>query len=212
MNTARDRFLYFVAPSFMSGLVTGLIAVIITVTVLTPYLYRGSYLEQYGEVLRRYPGGWTDTFRSISNQLNSNELVANISLFCAWAVVGLAVYYLFLMFLSMMSAVLNFRSLLEIRGANRREIIIGATERLAVRVGGLIGLALFAHVSFAFLVPVILTLIAASFTAPWVWGVLYIGAAVAFLLAALHVAVLLLRLIFLRPRVILWMYQTSDAA
>lgn len=210
MSEQRSYILRLIAPSYFSGFVSVLLSVSVIAVVLTPFLYKGSYLERYGEVVRLYPGGWGDTYAKIGSQLNTNELVGNIVIFCAWAIVGLAVYSLILAFLSLFINAVTFANLLGFKNTDKKTLIMQTFEKLAVRIFGVVCLALFLVFVFQYLVPLVLTLVAAAFSSPPLIGSLYVLAAGVFLSAALHVVVVLLRTIFLRVRVVSWMYDTSD--
>lgn len=209
MSVRRSNVLIILAPSFLSGLASVIFSVSVIAAVLTPFLYLGSYLEQYRQAISIYSGNLQETYGRISEQLNSSEVVANIVVFCAWAVVGFAVYYLVLSFLSFFINVVTFTQLLGFKNSDKKSIIIQAFEQLLVRTAGLAALALFLLFAFQVLVPVVPTLLAAALSSPPVLGAVYVLAAAVFLIAGLHVVVVLLRVIFLRIRLIPWMYDTS---
>lgn len=194
----------------MSGLASLIFSTAIIVAILTPFLEVGTYLEQYRRVITMYSGNLQDTYWRISEQLNSSELVANIVIFCTWAVVGFAVYYLVLALLSVFIDVLTFAHLLGFKNSDKKSIILQACEQLAVRTAGLAALALFMLFAFKVLVPVVPTLLAASLSSPPLWGAVYMLAAGVFLVVGLHIPIVLLRVIFLRVRLISWMYSGSD--
>lgn len=205
------RTLRIIAPSFLSGLMALLAAAAVIFTVLTPFFYKGSYLEQYGELLQRSKGGPRDIYAFLTRELNSNELVGNIVIFCVWAIVGFALYYLVLSLLSLIVDIVRFANLLGYEKSEKRTIIIEASERLITRIFGVVGLAAFVIVSLEILIPGILTVIAASFSSPLLFSVLYIIASVLFLATIFHVVVVLLRVIFLRTRLIFRIYSSTDS-
>lgn len=211
MGERKPVILKVLAPSFLSGLVSAIFAVSVIAVVLTPFLYEGSgYFAQYGEAIRVYEGTWQEIYSKISSQLNSSELVANVVIFCTWAAVGFAVYFLILSLLSWFIDTVTFANLLGFKNSDKKTIIIQAFEQFALRTFGLICLVLFLVFAFQVLMPAVLVLLAASISSTPVFGALYIIAAVVFLTAAFHVVVVLLRTIFLRVRLISWMYDTSD--
>jgi hypothetical protein len=205
------RVLKILAPSFSSTTISLLGAVSVVVFVLTPFFYRGSYLEQYGEALVKARGGLNESYTVISQEINSSELVGNIVIFCVWAVVGLAIYYLVLSLLSLVFDVMRFASLLGYGSRDNKSIIMEAGERLALRVLGIVGLGVFTVFALQIAAPAILTLIAASFSSSYVLGALYLIASVLFLTAIVHIVVVLLRVIFLRTRLIFRDYDSVES-
>jgi hypothetical protein len=205
------RFLKILAPSISSGTIAVTLAVSVVVTVLTPYFYKGSYLEQYGEILVKTRGEMNETYAMISRELNSSELVGNIVIFCLWAIMGFAVYYLLLSLLSLVIDVMRFASLLGYGSSNNKSIVMEAGERLALRVLGIVSLGVFLVVVFLVALPAILTLIAASFSSSYVLGAVYLTASVLFLAAIVHIVVVLLRVIFLRTRLIFQPYDSIES-
>lgn len=206
----RSSFLNVLAPSFLSGFVSVLLSIAVIGVVLTPILFKGSYLEQYGEAVKDNPGDWYATYVQITNELNSSEAIANIAVFCAWAVVGFAMYYLVVSILSLFVNVVSFAHLLGFKNTDKKTLVAEASVHLLIRTLGIIGLALFLIVTLQLLVPAILTIIAAAFSSSLIIGALYILAAGVFIWAILHIIVVFIRIIFLRVRLISWMYDTSD--
>ena len=205
------QFLRLVSPSFLSGTVSLLLAVGIVIAVLSPFLYKGSYLEQYGEAVRSYPGTFMQNYETIATQLNSSETVGNISIFFSWAIVGFTLYYLGLLIISLFINITTFSNILGYKNTDKKSFIRWAFERLAIRVASSFGLIAWASFGFYAVVPVVLTLIAAAYSSSIFMGGVYIIASLVFLAVSFHVSVILLRLVFLRPRIISWMYQPSDA-
>lgn len=205
------QIMQLLAPSFLSGLIALVGAGLAVATVLTPYMYRGSYMERYAETLRAYDSGWGDTYRQIGDQLNSSEVVANASVFLLWALFGFAFYYLGLSVLSWFINLTTLMRQLGYRHTDKKSLVVLVAERLAVRAAGLLGLALFLGVTFNIFVPAILTVIAAAFSSPWYLGAFYVMAGIVFLAGIIHIVVVLLRIVFLKIRLISWMFEASDA-
>lgn len=202
MSTERASSLEILAPSFMSGSIAVIFSSTVMAVILIPFVYLGEYLEQYREAIHLYSGTLLETYMRISERLNSSELVANIVVFCGWAVVGFAVYYLVFSLLSLFIDVMTFAQLLGFKNSDKKTLIVQAFEQFAVRTFGIASLALFLWFSFEILAPVVPTLVAAAMSSSPFLGALYILSAAVFLSAALHVVVVLLRVIFLRVRLI----------
>ncbi len=202
MSVERSSSLEILAPSFLSGTVSVIFSVTVISVILMPFLYLGEYIEQYREAIRLYTGSLWQTYERIAHQLNSSELVANIVIFCTWAVIGFAAYYLILLLLSLFIDVMTFAHLLGFKNTDKKTFIAQSFEQLAIRTFGLICLALFVWFAFEILAPVIPTLVAAALSSSPILAALYFLAAAVFLSAAVHVVAVLLRVIFLRVRLI----------
>lgn len=205
------RALKIIAPSFLSGFVSLVSAVGVIAWVLIPFFYVGSYLERYGEVLVKARGGIVDLYAFITNELNSSDLIGNITIFCVWAIVGLAVYYLVVALLSLVIDLIRFADILGYENSDKKSIVTEASERFMLRTVGIVCLGVFAAVVFQLIVPVILTLIAASFSSPPLMAAMYLIASVVFTMAVVHIIVVLLRVIFLRTRLIFRDYDSINS-
>ena len=204
MSSERSTLLDVLAPSFMSGTVSTLVSTTVISIIVTPFLYLGDYVEQYREAVRLYSGTLLRTYMRIAEQLNSSELVANLVIFCTWAVIGFAVYYLVLALLSLFIDVMTFAHLLGFKNTDKKTFIVQSFEQLAIRTFGLVCLALFLWFAFEVLAPVVPTLVAAALSSSPILGALYFLSAAIFVGVAVHVVIVLLRVIFLRVRLISW--------
>ena len=167
-----------------------------------PFLYLGEYVEQYRQAIRLYSGTLLQSYERIAGQLNSSELVANLVIFCTWAVVGFAVYYLVLFILSLFIDVMRFAHLLGFKNTDKKTLIVQSFEQLLIRTLGLICLASFLWFALEVIAPVVPTLVAAALSSSPIMGALYLFAAAVFIGMTVHIIVVLLRVIFLRVRLV----------
>lgn len=202
MSTDRSSSLEVIAPSFMSGMASAIVSISAIGIILMPFLYLGEYVEQYRQAIRLYSGTLLQSYERIAGQLNSSELVANLVIFCTWAVVGFAVYYLVLFILSLFIDVMRFAHLLGFKNTDKKTLIVQSFEQLLIRTLGLICLASFLWFALEVIAPVVPTLVAAALSSSPIMGALYLFAAAVFIGMTVHIIVVLLRVIFLRVRLV----------
>lgn len=208
--SVRDQVLYIISPTFFSGLVASAVSFALVLYVLVPFLYAGSYFEQYINIARNSETSVSSAYSSLSTQLNSSEIVADIVIFSVWAAVGLTIYYTVLALLSLVINLSRLTDLLGYDGDSDKSIAMQFAERLLIRIAGIAGLVIFLWFVLDILAPLCLALIAASFATNIVFGALYIVSATVFLVCSVHVITVLLRIILLRTRLIFSRYSATS--
>ena len=159
-----------------------------------------SYMQLYFDSLRN-TSTLAQDYEAISAQINSNEYVANGTIFIVWSIVGLLLYYLvYFFFISERNLELFFHTLFT-KGVDKIDLLEHAFARVGVRTLATIGLLIEAVLFVQILLPyLIANLNVAEFEhiftsngTPLLW--MMIG-----LFAYLHVGAILLRCLTLRVR------------
>lgn len=187
-------------PSWLSTIIGATISLGIVVYTLVSAHYRGSNAQltflNYGKP------GLDATTQSVSNRLASNELLANLPLFIFWALVGAVVYMFAINIFTAFKYVAEVTDEIEhYENVNRRQLIRVAVEKLAIRLGVLLVWIPYVLLFFSWVVPYgIAASLAASADFPSFSSGAIATLAVIILFAAIHLHVVLLRLLTLRVR------------
>lgn len=164
-------------------------------------LNNNSYMQLYFDSLRD-TSTFTNNYEAVSLQINSNEYIANGTIFALWSIVGLLLYYIVYFFFMSERNLEAFFQTLRTKGTDKVDLLEHAFARMAIRVGGLIGLIV---VLVAFITKILPYIVASlDVTAldplfPQHGAELLIVCLL--LLGSFHVSVLLLRCVTLRVRV-----------
>lgn len=143
----------------------------------------------------------SSAFEQLSEKLNSNPALADISVFFIWAIVGFLVYCLISFVWQLVSKELRFFEELASPKAHRRLLIKEALLTLLVRVGATVALLSLAGLMRDFILPEFLTLTYSVLSLPPLEAALSFAAGIALLLLSLHVFVILMRILLLRTRI-----------
>jgi hypothetical protein len=179
-----------------------LITFIVSVIAVSVFNHN-SYLQLYFDSLRSN-STIAQNYETVNAQINSNQYVANGTIFIFWAIVGLLVYYVvYFLFLSERNMESFFRTLFA-RGVDKVELLEYAYARMGIRVFAVIGILVEIILFFQKLLPyLIANLNIADFDGifterglPLLW--VTVGTFV-----FLHVGTVLLRCLTLRVRVFL---------
>ncbi len=200
-NTHHDRrlFVLLLIPSWLSGIIAVIAGVGVAVGTIVLAHYRGSSVQV--DFLRYRSGGTVSDFETVSSGLQANKLIANLPLLMFWGLVGLVVY---LFAINIIEVVKNTAQLTEELGyahVNRRRLVWDAAKRLLVR---LLVIALWVpYILFFFhrLLPYCISnMTLASAKLPSFPGLMHTLLVVVIMVLAIHAHTVLLRLLFLRPR------------
>lgn len=166
-------------------------------------LSHNNYMQQFFDSLRS-TSTLVQNYEAISLQINSNEYVANGTVFIFWSIVGLLVYYLAYFFFISERNLESFFHTLFTKGVDQIDLLEYAFARMAIRVLAVIGILVEAMLVVQYLLPYLIALlnitdfndIIGSYGVPLIGGVVGI-------FVYLHLGVIFLRCLMLRVRVIL---------
>jgi len=190
-------------PSWLSGLVAGVVSLAAVAGTIIVTNYEVSGLRQ--EIFEAQNSGTAVQgfdYQAITNHLAQNQLISNLPLFLFWAALGVVVYLLATGLWSGLANAEELREELDYVNAPRqwilRTILIHLTVRLMVLVLWVIYLQIFLRILLPY------ALAAAHVAATSLLSFSGIGYALLALVAgllAIHVHVVLLRLLLLKVRV-----------
>lgn len=194
-------FLRLLQPSWYGGLLTLLFSIAVVATLVVPSFYKGSLADIYFETASSQSGIFTDYDR-LSQGIESSNAVGNAAVFVAWALVGLAVYYVVLSLVKAASDSIHFIQLVEYFKVGRRRIVAETLIRLLVRLGAIAGLYIVYKLSIGTLIPYILYFTHKALYVSVLQATLYLVFAFLLLALTVHALIVLVRLLLLRYRII----------
>lgn len=182
--------------------------------IVTATLKGNSMADYMNIVIAESSGTWqpfrSTAFEQLSEKLNSNAALADISVFFIWAIVGFLVYYLISFVTQLVSKELRFFEELASPEAHRRLLIRDALLTLLVRVGATVALLSLAGFMRDFVLPEFLTLTYSVLSLPPLQAALSFSAGILLLLLSLHALVILARILLLRTRIFFTKYSITD--
>ncbi|HEU5187859.1 MAG TPA: hypothetical protein VFT87_05160 [Candidatus Saccharimonadales bacterium] len=186
-------------PSIFSGIASIVLSAVFVGSIILDVYFKGSFLPvvffDWGNMAVSDMG---DTTYGIVLQDATNKLSA----FAVWALFALFIIVVAASVYGIIHNASHLRQELADQRLNRKRIALEALERLAVHAVTFILWALYTWMFFTF---IFVYVVAASATGaadlPQFRGIGFISVALLVLIAALHVHVVFLRLLFLRPRV-----------
>ena len=196
-----DRRLYglLLLPSWLSGSLTTLIGLGFCIGTIFLARYQSSSVRLY--FINYRADQLSGTYHHLSNTLLGNSFVGNLPLLVFWGLVGLVVYMFAANLVSTARHAAELKKELNYVHANRHSILWRPVELLSVRLVVLGVWALYIMVFFQQILPycVAASIVGAGqFNA--VYDSLYALTAVVIMIVALHLHVVLLRMLLLKPR------------
>lgn len=207
LDTTDDNHKLWVAlltPSWLSGLVVVIASLAVMVITLVTLNFPGSSLQVLlNDQKSNVQSGLSNTSSTISSNFSSSELISDIPLFILWGCVGLLAYSFATSVVGAFQTAHDFRAELHYTNLNRRQLLIHAWRQLATRIATLVVWFLLIHLTIRIILPyaVALTQFAGG-TVGLANTILNAGVAFVVLTLCLHLHTIVLRLIFLRPRIL----------
>jgi hypothetical protein len=125
--------------SLFEAITYGYVIISIAIFIAFSIFNHNNYLQLYFDSLKS-ASTITQNYERVSTQINSNEYVANGTIFIFWAIVGLLVYYLvYFLFISERNMESFFHTLFT-RGVDRVDLLEHAFASMGIRVLAVIGL------------------------------------------------------------------------
>jgi len=188
-------------PSWSEVTITILLSIATVLMVVVPQLYERS---SYSAYLNLDTASQTDVYQNISNvtqAINSSTFASTVAVFMFWAFIGLVVFFLVDTLLRSLESMTSFLDAIHLSRRNRAHLEVEGLTRLGIRVAAAAGLYLLYQAFITRLLPAALLLSHRSLDAGRLSAVLYMVGSMVLLTLTIHVAVILLRLLFLRVRV-----------
>jgi len=190
-----------ISPSWLSGFLSLLASLgIVTFSIVSAH-YQGSNAKL--QFLKYNAAGHGST-QSIAQTLDRNVFISNLPLLLFWCLVGFVVYMFAANVVSAVQQAAEFRQELDhYANLNRRQMIRYALEKLAIRLAVLVLWVPYILMFFGRIVPyVIASALASSPQVASPSGLSYAILAIVVGFVTIHVHVVLLRLLALRPRLL----------
>jgi hypothetical protein len=214
-KTARHVTALLLSPSLLEIIVGFVLFAGTSVYLVVAATLKGNSMADYMNiVIAESDGAWqpfrSQAFEQLSEKINSSPMLADITVFFTWAVVGFLVYYLISFIWQLISKELRFFETLSSPQAHRRLLIREALLTLLVRLGATVALLVLAGFVRDFVLPEFLTLTYSVLSLPPLQAALSFSAGIILLLLSLHVLVILARILLLRTRIFFTKYSITD--
>lgn|GEM_PF-1266804 len=195
-------FVILLNPSWLSGLVAAIASLAVMMTTVIALHFPGSSLQL---LLDDHKGSAAPSLSTgsltVSNNFSSNQLISDIPLFVLWGCVGLLVYSLIISIANALGGVGELMVELNFTHVRRWRLLGQELSRLLIRIVVLVGWVLFTEITIHTILPYVIALTQfASGAVGIVNTVLDTFLAFVVLTVCLHLHVILLRLLMLKPR------------
>ncbi|HVW23108.1 MAG TPA: hypothetical protein VHB51_01305 [Candidatus Saccharimonadales bacterium] len=185
-------------PSWLSGLVDGLVWMVVVVGGLASTHFVGSSW-QLG--LFNLGSSSSSTYQQLTAQVKDNRLIGNLPLFIFWLGMGLVVYYLAVAVYEAFHNVVEVREEMDYVNVRRQQLLRAAGEQLAARLISLVVWLIYIALFFKQLLPWVLTELRAASVSITAHTIEMAVLAAAVLVVGLHLHTIFLRLVVLKERV-----------
>jgi len=190
-------------PSWLSGFVVALASVVIVVgTIFATQLHSSTFgLELFNA---RQAGAQASSFdfKSITDNLAQNQVISNLPLFLFWAGIGVVVYFFAINIAGAFGSAVEMEREMAYVHAPRQRLIRNAALLTVARLLTLGIWLIYLQVFLRLLLPYALGAAHVATASGLLVGTLYAVLAAAVLIISLHLHVVMLRLIFLRTRLL----------
>lgn len=197
----RDILIRILTPSWYGGLLALILTTVIVGYMVVPSLYAGSQFYQYFSSSDYADAKLTRDFQSVNIAVNTSSFSGDAAIFVIWSLVGLALYYIVLSLLRVGTNTVTFFEILEYFKRDREAIEREALIKLSVRLCGLLSLFVLYRFMMSYVLPYALIFSAKALESSPLLATGYVVAIAGSILLTIHIGVVLLRVILLRPRV-----------
>lgn len=181
-----------VGPSWVSGLVVVFVALSLVIGTVVAVHFRGSSLEFLLHAESAKQQVISNNTESLNDRISGNTLISNIPLLILWGGVGVIAYSFTMKIFGSLQRAINLHDELDYVHADRQKLLKDAGKQLVIRL--LLLAVWLAYISLT--LHILLPYVIASAYA----GSGYILWALLIAIVTLHIHVVMLRLISLRPR------------
>ncbi|HEX8390099.1 MAG TPA: hypothetical protein VF597_01630 [Candidatus Saccharimonadales bacterium] len=195
-----QNILQVLTPSWYGGLFTALVSAGAVAAAVVPKLYAGSWVAIYLNTDQFDASVNQTNFDEISRAVNTSNFVADASIFVLWAITGLALFFVVSSIARSLHNTFVVVELFDFFRRDRKAIEREAIAHTALRLVALLGIYGLYQIAIHYILPYCLMAgqVAASEPLPQQLGYLVL---LFFVIAlTLHLFLILVRLVMLRPR------------
>lgn len=190
-------------PSWLSGLICVVAGLAVVMSSFAIMHYNGSSIQFLRQNESAKQSVITQNSDSVSTNLDDNRFVSNAPLLVLWAGVGLLVYFLLAQVMKTFSHAADLEHSLDYVHVNRQKLIHQELLKFAVRAVILVAWFLYIQFTIHILIPYVVALAyAASGDLGWLTDTVYLAGAACLMIIGMHIHVVMLRLLLLRPRAV----------
>ena len=196
-----DAFGLLLKPSWLSGLLSLVISLAIVIGAVALLHYNGSSWQLLVTAQQAPPTMVGTNSTTFEGEVNDNVLVSSLPLLVFWGGVGIIVYSFIIAVGDAFRNVLELKEEMHYVHANRHFLLRQALFHLVLRVIFLVIWMLYVSYTLHFLLPYVIALAyAGSGGFGLLFNCIYLVGAVVIAAISLHLHTVLLRLLFLKPR------------
>jgi hypothetical protein len=198
-NLDKKLFGVLLTPSWLSGVIVVTAGLVTAAGTILSAHYQDSSLRL--DYLTYQAGQSAGNYQAVSSGLQANQYIADLPLFILWGLVGIVAYFFTMNLIAAARGAVGLKQELGYAHVNRFQLIWTAAQHLLVRLVVLALWVPYILVFFHRLVPYcVASALAGSAQLATPLGVAYVALAAVVMTVALHLHTVLLRLLFLRPR------------
>lgn len=197
----QDLFGQLLTPSWLSGLLVVVISLTIVVGSISRVYYQSSSLQLLVWQHNNESHSIQNAYQPAGSTLSASALIENIPLFIFWGTIGVLIFLFVLGVLKALHKTRQLREEIYYVNADSQALLKQATIRLLVRVGVLLAWFFYIKYTLHTIIPYAITISHVGITlAGILYKSVYFMAAFILLVACLHLHSILLRMLFLKPR------------
>lgn len=190
-----------VSPSWLSGLFVVVASLIIVLGSIGLLYYHSSNLHLLHVPNDSHQATVTDNYQTIDDRFSPDVILSDIPLFIFWGGVGIAAYALTMSLVTALHSAAEVHEELDYVNSNRQQLLRFAGERFAIRLSALVAWFIYLRYTQHVLMPYAVALgFAGTTIGGWFQGAGYVLGAIGISVFVLHIHVVLVRLIALKPR------------
>jgi hypothetical protein len=198
INTSRQHLAAVITPSILSGVVTGVISVLVTGFAVVASYGKDGVLQQGLFAANNLSA---PTYHQITDNLAQNTAASNVPLFIFWAAVGLIVYLFAINIVTAFSSGVLLEEELNYVNSQRSKLIHFEIMVALIRAAILVGWLVYVQVFMKLLLPYALAAAHAARLNNMLSGLIQVGLAALTLFIGIHLQLVFLRLLLLKTRV-----------
>ena len=199
-----QKVLQLFTPSWVTNVIGVAFALLLTAGVIVLTQFQGSEIQmQIFDAQSAGTGIQQDiTYQQVAENMSDNKFLGSLPLLLTWACVGLVVYFLAMSIAKSIGGLVNVRDQLEYVHTSRDALLRETFVRLGLRLVAIVGLLIVLRLSFGILIPYALASANIAGQNVSVTSAGYVLLSMIVLYVVVYLITLALRLVSLRPRVI----------
>lgn len=200
-NTLLQQFITVMKPSYGGGFLTVMLGALVTVIIMTPLFNDQFNLEQYTDYAEGQSPALTQRIEDTSTAINSSSFLGDVSVFIAWSITGVLGYLAITSMVQIVKRSVESIDTVEHAPVDKKSAERELVEKVLLRAGALLLLYGYYLFGISTVLPSLTVLGQYSLSSGAMGTILGVVAVTILASIAVHIAVVLVRLILLRTRI-----------